>query len=527
VWNPLKIKFSLFKSFAYIQYMQNFIQTPLLNTDAYKLSHWCQAPEGTSGYYNNMCGRKSRVSGIDKIVFFGLQAFLKDLNDEFNNKFFNLDEDIVVENYNSFHAEFFGQPSEFNNEQVRKLHKLGYLPILVKALPEGSVVNHNVPFLTVRSTDDELFWFTQWLETWMSQSLWKPCTSATTAYYYRKILEKYNKFTSDIDWIMDFQMHDFSSRGMSGLEDAMSSGAGHLLSFKGTDTIPAIEWIKNYYPGENGLIGTSVPATEHAISSAYLPEISTAKYLLGESDTKAADRAYIKRILELYPAGIISVVADTYDFWTLVTEILPEFKAQIMSRDGKLVIRPDSSPKTPVEMIIGDSEMPVGTPEHKGLVQCLYEIFGGDKNSKGYIDLNPHISCIYGDSITREYAEAILAGLEAKGFSSNNIVFGVGSFSYQYCTRDSHSFAIKCTAVASGSGDEKHWRATFKDPKTDNSGKKSARGFLRVDMVDGEYVLTQDVTEDQEGGAMIPVYENGKILRTQSFAEVRAELAKF
>jgi nicotinamide phosphoribosyltransferase len=354
----------------------------------------------------------------------------------------------------------------------------------------------------------------------MSDSIWKPSTSATTGYYYRKIFNKYNALTSDVDWLPDFQGHDFSMRGMSNVLDACASGAGHLLSFKGTDSLPAIDWIHNYYPGENGLVGTSVSATEHSVATAFLPEFT--------NNTDESDTAYIQNVLNTYPTGIVSAVCDTYDFWHLVTQILPKFKDQIMSRDGKLVIRPDSSPKTPVEIIIGDSDAPEGTPENKGLVQCLYEIFGGTTNSKGFIDLDSHIGAIYGDSITLEYCESILDGLMKKGFSSNNIVLGIGSYTYQYVTRDTHGIAIKCTAVASGSGDEKHWRSTFKDPKTDNSGKKSARGFLRMDLVDGEYVLTQDVTESEESsGALELVYENGKILRHQSFADVRAELAKF
>ena len=500
--------------------MKNFIRTPLALTDAYKLSHWGMYPEGTTGIYSNFTPRRSRLPGVDKFVFFGMQYFLQILNDQFDNNFFNLSEDEAVANYNSFHTEFFGSPSEFNNTQVANLHRLGYLPIRIKALREGSVVYHNTPVATLTSTDDNLFWFTQWVETWMSNSVWKASTAATKAFYYRKIIEKYNKLTSDIDWIVDFQGHGFEMRGMSGLEGAMTVAAGHCTSFKGEDTLPVIEWVKNYYPGDNGLIATSVPATEHAVATAYLPEDT--------NDTMASDRSYVQRILDLYPSGIVSMVSDTYSFWDLVTVILPEFKDQIMTREGKLVIRPDSSPKTPVEMIIGDSEAVAGSPESKGLVQCLYEIFGGSVNSKGYIDLDSHIGAIYGDSISLEYADAILDGLMKKGFSSNNIVFGIGSYSYQYCTRDSHSIAIKCTAVASGYGNEQHWKAVFKDPKTDNSGKKSAKGFLKVEFVDGEYVLQQDVTaEEEETGALETVYLNGKILRTQSFADVRETIKKF
>jgi len=500
--------------------MNNFIKTPFEITDAYKLSHWRQYPEGTTGVYSNFTPRKSRRSGIDKFVFFGLQAFLQELNEQFDINFFSLTKEEAVLRFDQFYTGFFGVSNPHSNEQVGKLHELGYLPIRIKALPEGSVVYHNVPVATMQSTHEDFFWFTQWIETWMSDSIWKPSTSATTAYYYRKIFDHRNAITCDNNGFVDWQGHDFSMRGMSNVLDACASGAGHLLSFKGTDTCPSLSWINTYYPGDNGLIGSSVPATEHSVQTAFLPEVT--------NDTALCDEQYTKHTLELYPEGIVSQVCDGYDFWRFITVILPKFKDQIMARNGKFVVRPDSSPKTPVEVIIGDNEAPEGSPENKGLIQCLYEIFGGTKNAKGYITLDPHIGAIYGDSITLEYADRILAGLEMKGFSSDNIVLGIGSYTYQYVTRDTHGIAIKATAVASGRGKEQKWRATYKDPKTDNSGKKSAKGFLRVDMVDGVYTLSQNITQDEaEGGAFELVYENGKILRMQSFADVRETLAKF
>jgi len=250
----------------------------------------------------------------------------------------------------------------------------------------------------------------------------------------------------------------------------------------------------------------------------------------------------LQSVLDMCPSGIVSIVCDTYDFYNFITNILPDFKDQIMARDGKVVLRPDSSPKTPVEIIVGDSEAPAGSPENKGLVQCLYEIFGGTVNSKGFIDLDPHISAIYGDSIQLVYTKEILEGLMKKQFSSNNIVLGFGSGGYQAwggglngessdswgIGRDTDGIAMKATAIASGSGENKHWRATYKDPKTDNSGKKSAKGFLRVDLVDGEYVLRQNVTEEEEqGGELELVYENSQILRHQSFKDVREQAKKF
>ena len=240
-------------------------------------------------------------------------------------------------------------------------------------------------------------------------------------------------------------------------------------------------------------------------------------------DTEQSDRDYIQNTLDQCPDGIVSLVADTYSFWDLVVKLLPEFKDQIMSRDGKFVIRPDSSPKTPVEIIVGDPDAPEGTPENRGLIQCLYDIFGGTKNSKGYIDLDSHIGAIYGEAINLERAEQILEGLKQKGFSSNNIVLGIGSYTYSYVTRDTCGIAIKATAAASGRGSDQVWRAMFKDPKTDNSGKKSARGFLKLTQSeDGEYILHQDVSiEEENTGCLEVVYEDGQIRRHQSFADVR------
>jgi nicotinamide phosphoribosyltransferase len=497
-----------------------FIKTPFEIADAYKLSHWIQYPAGTTGIYSNFTPRKSRRPGVDKFVYFGLQYFLMEMNYQFNENFFNLSEDKAVENFDNFYTKFFGVKNEDSNEKVRALHRLGYLPIKIKALPEGSVVEHNIPTATFQTTHEDFFWFTQFIETWHSCMIWKPSTSATTAYYYRKTFEKYNKLTSDIDWIVDFQGHDFSFRGQAGVEDACASGAAHLISFKGTDTCPSISWIEYYYPGVSGLLGTSVPATEHSVQTAFLNEIT--------NDTEQSDLDYTLHTLEMYPSGIVSQVSDGYDFWKFVTNVLPKVKDKIMARDGKFVIRPDSSIKTPVEIIIGDSEAPVGTPEYKGLIECLYEIFGGTKNSKGYIDLDPHIGAIYGDSITLEYQEKILDGLMRKGFSSNNIVLGIGSYTYQYVTRDTHGIAIKATAVSSGTGLNRHWRSTYKDPKTDNSGKKSAKGLLKVDFKNGKYILLEEVTEDQEKeGCLETVYEDGKIVRIQSFDNIRNTLAKF
>jgi nicotinamide phosphoribosyltransferase len=228
-------------------------------------------------------------------------------------------------------------------------------------------------------------------------------------------------------------------------------------------------------------------------------------------------------LLKLYPTGVLSVVSDTWDFWSVVTEILPKLKDQIMKRDGKLVIRPDSSPKTPVEILCGDPEAEAGSPEYKGLIECLYETFGGTVNSKGYRQLDSHVGAIYGDSITLELQEAILQRLKAKGFSSTNIVLGIGSYTYQHVTRDTHGIAVKATAVILSDG---QFRPIYKAPKTDLGTKKSLRGFLAVlKTEEGYWVAQRETAEPVEGDQLETVWLDGEFLRTQTFEDIRRRLA--
>lgn len=704
--------------------------TPFANADSYKLSHWIQYPDNVVKVFSNFTPRKSRIPEQKKFILFGLQMFLTDLQSEFQQGFFDLPEKEAVEAFDAFYSRFFGESNEDSNARVRELHQLGYLPLLIKALPEGSAVKHGVPVFTVVNTHNRFPWLTNFIESYMSCEIWHSCTSATTAAYFRQTFSNYAEMSSDLDFMVDFQGHDFSMRGLPCIEAAAKSGMAHLLSFKGTDNLPSFEYADFYYLADafsqrEQLLGTSVPATEHSTMCA------------GGKDTEYET---FQRLLTLYPTGIISVVSDTWDFWKVVTEMLPQLKEQIMSRDGKLVIRPDcydeetqiltktgwkffkdldaddlvaqveddqtysfvaptkiiaqkyvgdmiqikdfhgkidllvtpnhklhlrhkdgreivteakeykaghwytgfersakaqgpvtaltalerlliafqadgcikkvnketfyisfgfakqrklerlkaildeleiaycedcypsrkdqtvvtfsvdntlpfgkafewvdlgtlnagwanefldelqhwdgsirnerrfkfdsaereavevveriavaagrgvlfseatddrkdcfsniftlhimrsnltgsqaiktqvvpfdgtvycvevpshriivkrnrgicvcgnSSPKTPVEMIIGDKDAEEGTPEYKGLIECLWDTFGGTVNSKGYKELDSHIGAIYGDSITKEYQEAILAGLVAKGFSSTNIVMGMGSF---------------------------------------------------------------------------------------------------
>jgi nicotinamide phosphoribosyltransferase len=290
---------------------------------------------------------------------------------------------------------------------------------------------------------------------------------------------------------------------MAGIEAALISGAGHLLFFTGTDTIPAIDFLEKYYyaDAEKELIGGSVAATEHSVMSMGTNE--------GEFET------FKRLICDVYPSGIVSIVSDTWDLWRVLTDYLPRLKNEILSRNGKVVVRPDSG--DPVDIICGN---PNGrtTFEQKGVVELLWDTFGGHINDKGFKELDPHIGTIYGDSITLGRAQQICERLMKKGFASTNVVLGIGSFTYQYNTRDTFGFAMKATyGEVNGEG-----RAIFKDPVTDDGTKKSAKGLLKVEHSDGVYRLIDQVDWDQERqGALQTVFQDGKMIREYSLDEIR------
>jgi nicotinamide phosphoribosyltransferase len=340
--------------------------------------------------------------------------------------------------------------------------------------------------------------------------MWKVITATTVSKQYRDICEKWAEKTATSREHIQWQCHNFSYRGMGGHEDAVTTGAGHLLFFTGTDTIPSIQYLEQYYGAnvENELVASSVLATEHSIQCQYQDDL---KY-------------YKRMIEEVAPSGIVSIVSDGYDYWNVIGDILPTLKDKIMNRDGKLVVRPDSG--DPVKIICGDGESPNGLIR-KGSVEALWDIFGGTINSKGYKVLDHHIGLIYGDSITPERAERIFDLLEYKGFSSENVVFGVGSYSLGYHSRDTFSFALKATYTVID-GVEKF---IFKDPKTDSGIKKSQKGMVAVvegfgqlrcvdglSQADKESVREHDLLED--------VFVNGKLVRDETLSEIRARVLK-
>lgn len=481
---------------------------PLFYTDAYKLGHREMYPEGTTSVYSNYTNRGSRIPGVTDVVHFGLQAFLQKFLVDAWEPFFDAAEDTVAEEYERKVTALLG-PNTVGSDHIRALHRKGYLPLRFCGLPEGMLVPLRVPSFTLENTDPDFFWLTNYVETVLSASVWQASTSATLAHEFRKVLDEGAARTSSAPEFVDWQGHDFSFRGMSSVESAQASGAGHLISFTGTDTLAALDWIEQYYAGDNGFLGGSVPATEHSVMCA---------------GGQATEQETFDRLLNLYPNGILSVVSDTWDFFSVLTKILPNLKDRILARDGKLVIRPDSG--DPVDIICGSVPatrlLPEGTPEQRGAVELLWEVFGGTVNDKGFKELDPHIGLIYGDSITIERAQEIIRRLAAKGFASTNIVFGVGSFTYQYNTRDTFGSAVKATSVVID-GEQ---RDIQKDPKTDSGLKKSATGRLAVLADDNgiPYLIERATPEQEEISLLQPVWEDGKFVRYQSFAQVREAL---
>jgi len=489
---------------------------PLTAIDFYKADHRRQYPDGTEYVYSNFTPRSSRLAPVidgydDKIVFFGLQGFIKNfLVETWNEAFFARPKAEIVGEYKARMDVALGKDT-IPTDHIEALHDLGYLPIKIKALPEGSRVNIKVPVFTLINTKPEFFWLTNYLETSMSAGLWKSCATATIAYEYKRLLKAAAIKTGvPLDGIA-IQAHDFSFRGMSGIADAVQNGSGHLTSFIGTDTVAAIDYLEAYYNAD-GVIGVSVPATEHSVMC------------MGTKDDEI--ETFRRLIEDLYPKGIVSIVSDTWDFWQVITEFADRLKDKILARQpnelglAKVVFRPDSG--DPVKIICGDPDAPKGSPAYKGAVECLWEIFGGTETDAGYKVLNERVGLIYGDSITLERADLILNGLMAKGFASSNIVLGIGSYTYQYMTRDSFGFAMKATwGQVNGEG-----RSIFKDPITDSGLKKSAKGLLRVEREGDDFILYDEQTpEQEEGGAFVTVFEDGKLLVDETLENIRARLA--
>ena len=490
-----------------------FKPNSLFYTDGYKIGHKKMLAKGTKYLYGTWIPRSTKHApkGITKIVSFGQQLVVKWLHDEFAENFFALPKDEALK-FAKDMSLYLGQ--EFDGAHFEALHDLGYLPIRVKSLPEGIETPANIPHMTFVNTVSGFAWLTLFLETIISSLAWKPSTSATIALQYRRNLTDWVMVTDPASaWLIPFLCHDFSARGLNPW-DMLSSGLGHATSFRGSDSIIVIPGARYFYnEPEHEVAINSVNASEHSVSTTKI-------FTVGEQQM-------IADWLEDFPTGILSIVSDTFDLWKLITEYLPANKEAIMARDGKLVIRPDSG--DPVDIICGkgftkESKQMLQSShskeycEVKGVIELLWDIFGGTINEQGYKVLDPHIGAIYGDSITLDRQIQIYERLEAKGFAATNIVLGVGSFTYQYNTRDTFGFAAKGAWFQT---DEASYDI-YKDPITDDGTKKSLKGLVAV--TDKLEVLTQCTAEQEASGILQTIYEDGKFYNQTTLAEVREKL---
>jgi len=518
-------------------------------TDGYKVGHKAMLAPGTTKLYGTWIPRSTKHApkGITKIVSFGQQLVWRWLHDEFEENFFKKDSISAMKFVDDMKL-YLGM--DYNGSHFAELWELGYLPIKVKALPEGIETNPNIPHMTFVNTVDGFAWLTLYLETVISSLAWKPSTTATIAKLYRRQAEEWVQKTDPANmWLVDFMCHDFSARGLDPMSQYLI-GLGHATSFKGSDTLPVIPASRYFYGvKEDEMPIFSVNASEHSVSTTKI-------FTVGEQQM-------ISDWLKIFPKGILSIVSDTFDLWKLITEYLPANKEAIMARDGRLVIRPDSG--DPVDIICGRyqnkaAEKLAGMAdtstfekyqraydgqgefkneaEFKGVIELLWDIFGGTVNEQGYKVLDPHIGAIYGDSITPERQVQIYERLAAKGFAVTNIVLGVGSFTYQYNTRDTLGWAAKGAWFEveetqiwgiDGVGKIKRSYNIYKDPVTDDGTKKSLKGLLCVwyDERDNTVKVQEECNSNEEQGGLLQViYEDGKFYNIVSLSEIRERLLK-
>lgn len=574
--------------------MKRMIKNPMLMTDFYKTIHHLAYTPGLEYLVSYWTPRMSRIPNVDKVVMFGLQAYIqKWLIDAFNEDFFNVPWENIKEEYERLIGHTMSKQAA-NTDFLKDLYDLGYLPLEISAVEEGTRIPLRCPMFQIKNTVKGFGWLVNFIETLTSCNVWGPMTAATIAYNFRKNAQKYYDLsivsTDPYAPPVSALCGDFSMRGMMSPDAAVAMSAGHLTSFTGTATIPAIAWLESYYNCDctKETIGKGVPSTEHSVMSSYGKD--------GEFE------CYRHLIEDIFPNGLLSIVSDTYDYWNVLTNFIPKLKESILKRDGKIIIRGDSgdpidiicgeemfyfndniteenfkkytekfkdmaitkclndnettcifkarfknTPNTmyvftynlaqkdsiyqPVKVISSTATLKELTPTEKGTVELLWDTFGGYINEKGYKVLDKHIGAIYGDSITIDRAIAIWKRLTDKGFSISNVTLGIGSFTYQYNTRDSLGFCLKAThSIVDGKE-----RQIYKDPITDkckgNNFKKSQRGCCYVfEGTDGEIQYTDGHTleelkdEKYNNNLLIPIFRDGKILKETSLADIRQKL---
>lgn len=479
---------------------------PMLLIDFYKAVHSDMLPEKIEKSVSYFTPRMSRVKMWDEVVMFGLQAFIKTyLIDYFQEEFFQKPKEEVLGEYERILDAALGKDA-YKSEKIEKLYDLGYLPICIKALPEGTKVPMHVPMFEISNTHPEFAWLPQALESLISAEIWHPMLSATVGHTYRQIVDEYYALSVEDSIPRERALGDFSFRGQECLQSAVKSSAGWCLSFYNTATVPVIPFLEQMYCCDC----TKEPVAFGAVSTEH--SVMCSNYAVDGDEI-----TLLRRLLtEVYPNTSFSAVLDSYDYWNVIGNILPKLKKEILEHNGCMLMRGDS----------GDCVEVVTKTVFK-----LWDIFGGTVNSKGYKVLDPHVKAIYGDSITIQRCREIYQILVDNGFACNNVSLGVGSFSMQCVeedgilkpfTRDTFSSCIKATYCEV----DKKPIPIFKNPK-EGGFKKSQKGLCVVYEQDGKLTFQDGYTSEnipREKNLLETVYENGKLIKEQSLAEIRKRL---
>lgn len=477
----------------------------MLMADTYKNTNPDALPDGLTKLTSYITPRKSMFKNMDRVVFFGSQAFIKEfLIDLVNKTFFERPKNEVLEEYKMYLDNQIGEQS-YNLKRIADLWDLGYLPVEMKCIPEGSKVNVGVPCIELTNTHPNFAWVVQWIECIAQSEIYGFCNWATIAFEYKKLANEFYSKTTDADPSM--AMADFGFRGL-GVNNGIRASSSWLLSFNKTSTIPALQYIDKMYKAEcaKNHIGIGAVSLEHATVCSNLAVCETEENLL-------------RRLLtDTYKNTSFSYVSDSFDYWGLINDTIHKLKEEILNHNGKFLVRPDS----------GDIvEISVKT------VQKLWDLFGGSINSKGYKELNPKIGIIYGDGCQYSKIKEIWTQLESLGFAANTILFGVGAFSFtamctpedgMVClTRDTFGFAMKSThCIING----KEYTIQ-KDPKTDkNNLKKSHKGLCFITKENEKFVCYDGYTSETipSGNLLKTVFKDGKLVKEYTFAEIRNTL---
>lgn len=468
---------------------------PMLCTDTYKFGHMEQYPPGTTKVYSYLLARSDKK--MPSTLFYGLQYYLKLLEVKPTQ--------AMMDEFLDYRKAILGtDASKGVQDKLAALVKLGYFPLKIKAVREGSDIPVRNVLMTIENTVPGFHWVVGFFESLLLK-VWNTSTVASYSKKLKGLCKKYADETCDNEGHLPFQVHDFGYRGCSSEETAAISGSAHLINFMGSDTVTANKLIRETY-GCTGPIGLSVPATEHSVMCAY-----------GQENELQA----FERMLDLYPTGIVSIVSDTYDLWNVLTNFAAKLKSRILARDGRVVFRPDSG--DPPKIICGDPDAGTGSDEWLGALQLLDRTFGHTVNSKGFRVINPKVGLIYGDGMFFERFDRTLGLMKEMGYASSNLVIGVGGLLLQQHNRDDQGFAIKATfAEVDGVT-----RELMKDPVTDTK-KKSHKGLLALYKdARGRYYTKDRCTAEEEGQSLLEeVFVNGKITRITTFNEIRELAAK-